>query len=68
MCVCVCVCVCVQDKLVRTEREQHERDVSSLAEERDQLQEKLQGVGWEREAGEGEEEGKSPFSSRQGWR
>ena len=39
------------------EREEHAREVSSLTEARDQLQEKLRGVGgWEeREEGEGEE-------------
>ncbi|CAI8014549.1 Janus kinase and microtubule-interacting protein 3 [Geodia barretti] len=46
-----------QENLVSKEREEHAREVSSLTEARDQLQEKLRGVGgWEeREEGEGEE-------------
>ena len=50
------LCCVVQDEMVRTEREEHTRDVSSLTEERDQLQEKLQEVSWKREEGEGKEE------------
>ena len=43
-----------QDQLIKTEREQHTREVASLTETRDQLQEKLR-EREEREEGEGEE-------------